>query len=335
MIYPRPIPMSDSARPEGALPLAGTALWFDRVELLERGRGPRTIPAAELDAETRACLSAPRPDLAGLALDHVRLMGILNVTPDSFSDGGRYLDSGGAAPRAAELVRAGAEILDIGGESTRPGSFEVAVDEEIARITPAIREAAPLVPVSVDTRKAAVGRQAVQLGASMLNDVSGLLHDPDLALVAAESGAPLIVMHMRGTPETMQGLTDYDDVLLDVYDELAERLAAAEAAGIPRVRLIADPGIGFAKTTGQNLALIRNLSLFHNLGVPLLLGVSRKRFIGNIAGIEAAAERMPGSIAMALEGARQGAHVIRVHDVAATRQALALWFAVTGGRNDA
>ncbi len=328
MIYPRPIPMSDPARSPGALPLAGGPLWFDRVEVLGRGRAARVIPAADLDGETRDRLAGARPALAGLSLDRPRIMGILNVTPDSFSDGGRYLD--GAAAQARALVAAGAEILDVGGESTRPGAAEVPVEEEIGRVLPAIRAAAGLAPVSIDTRKAAVAAAAFDAGAAILNDVSALGFDPALGPLAAARGTPVILMHMRGTPQTMQDDPRYDDVLLDVFDELKARLTAAQAMGIPRERLVADPGIGFAKTAEHNLALIRRLSLFHALGVPLMLGASRKRFIGTIGGEPQADRRAPGSIAVALEGARQGAHLLRVHDVAETKQALALWSALNG-----
>lgn len=332
MIYPRPIPMSDPARHPGALPLAGGALWFDRVELLQRGQAPRVVPAADLDGETRDRLSALRPPLAGVALDRPRIMGILNVTPDSFSDGGRYLAADAAGAQARAMVAAGADILDIGGESTRPGAPEVPVDAEIARVLPAIRAAAPLAPVSIDTRKAAVAEAAFAAGATVLNDVAALGFDPALGPLAARNGWPVILMHMRGTPETMTGETGYADVLLDVYDELAARLHAARAMGIAPDRLVADPGIGFAKDAGQNIALIRRLSLFHNLGVPVLLGASRKRFIGDIGGEGQADRRMPGSVAVALEGARQGAHLLRVHDVAETKQALSLWAALNGGK---
>ena len=332
----RPIPMQDTARPPGALPLAGGPLWFDRVETWEPG-GPRSLrPAADLPAELRDRLTAPRAPVAGMALDAPRVMGIVNVTPDSFSDGGRFLARDDALAHARALAAAGAAILDIGGESTRPGAAEVTEAEEIARTAPVIRalaappmdrpagiaELAPL--TSIDTRKAAVAEAAVAAGAALVNDVTGLAFDPGMAGVVARTGAALCLMHSRGTPETMAGLTDYDDLLAEVYLWLDAQIARAEAAGIPRARILVDPGIGFAKTAEQNLALIRGLALFHGLGCGLLVGLSRKRFIGTIGGAAVPAARMPGSLAMGLAAVAQGAQVLRVHDVAETVQALRL-----------
>lgn len=227
----------------------------------------------------------------------------------------------------------GADVLDIGGESTRPGAAEVAVTEEVARTAPviaALREGGIATPISVDTRKAAVARAALAAGAGIVNDVAAMGFDPEMAPVVAGAGAPVILMHSIKTPATMQDDPRYEDVLLDVYDFLKARIAAAEVAGIARGRIMVDPGIGFGKTAAHNLALLRRLSLFHDLGVPLLLGVSRKRFIGTIGGEDRAERRMPGSVAVALAGVAQGAQVLRVHDVAETRQALRLWLAVNG-----
>jgi len=331
--YYRPIAHTGLDRPAGALPLAGTWAWFTRAERISRDGLREVIPAADLPGDLATRLTAPRPDLAGLALDRPRLMGVLNVTPDSFSDGGRYPDPVSAVQRAGEILRDGADILDIGGESTRPGASDVPVPEEIARTAPviaALRAAGATAPVSIDTRKAAVAEAALSAGATMLNDVAALSFDPRMAGVAEASGATLCLMHAQGDPATMQQNPRYDDVLLDVYDFLAARVAAAEAAGIRRDRLIVDPGIGFGKTQAHNLALIRGLSLFHGLGCPILLGVSRKRFIGTIGGEPDAARRAPGSIAVALEGLRQGVQIVRVHDIAETRQAALLWWAVNG-----
>lgn len=328
--YLRPIVMTDAARPDGALTLAGGWCWFDRVEVLERGRPARLVRASEVDA---AALVAPRPGFGGLTMDLPRIMGILNVTPDSFSDGGLFLRPEAAVMQARRMA-AGADILDIGGESTRPGAVEVAADEEIARTAPviaALRAAGVDLPVSIDTRKAAVAQAGFAAGATILNDVTALQYDPAMAGAAAALGAPIILMHSLASPETMQDDPRYDDVLLDVYDALAARLAAAQAAGIPRDRLAVDPGIGFGKTLEHNLALLNRLSLFHGLGVPVLLGASRKRFIGTIGAEAEAARRMPGSLAVALAGVAQGVQMIRVHDVAETRQALSLWQAVTKG----
>ena len=325
--------MTDAARSEAALTLAGGWRWFDRVEVLERGRPARLVPVGELSAEALAPLVTARPDFGGLSMARPRIMGILNVTPDSFSDGGLFLRPEAAVMQARKMA-AGADILDIGGESTRPGAVEVAEADEIARTAPviaALREGGLDLPVSIDTRKAAVARAAFAAGATILNDVTALQFDPAMAGAAAALSAPVILMHSIASPETMQDDPRYDDVLLDVYDALAARLAEAEAAGIPRARLAVDPGIGFGKTLEHNLALLNRLSLFHGLGVPVLLGASRKRFIGTIGAEAEAARRMPGSLAVALAGVAQGVQMIRVHDVAETRQALSLWQAVTNG----
>lgn len=291
------------------------------------------VPVSDLDDATRHRLSAKRPDFSGLAMDRPRLMGILNVTPDSFSDGGLFLRPEAALMQARKMA-AGADILDIGGESTRPGAVEVLTDEETARTAPviaALREGGLDVPISIDTRKAAVAGAAFVAGATILNDVTALQFDPAMAGVVAASGRPVILMHSIATPETMQVDPHYDDVLLDVYDALAARLVEAEAAGIPRDKLAIDPGIGFGKTLQHNLTLLSRLSLFHNLGVPVLLGASRKRFIGTISAEADAQKRLPGSLAVALAGVAQGMQMIRVHDVAETRQALSLWHAATTG----
>lgn len=334
MSYYRPIPMADAARPPTALPLAGGWLWFERVEHLRRGAAPQLIAAADLPPAVLARITAPRAPLAGLSLDRPRLMGILNVTPDSFSDGGRYLAPDAAQAQAAALLAAGAEILDVGGESTRPGAVEVPEAEEIARTAPviaALRAGGLGAAISIDTRKAAVARAALQAGADIVNDVSAFAYDPGLADVVAQSGAPLCLMHAQGSPQDMQRDPRYDDVLLDVYDFLDDHLARAEARGIARARVMVDPGIGFGKTLAHNLALIRGLSLFHSLGCPILLGVSRKKFIGTLAAEPDPARRAPGSVAVALAGVAQGAQVLRVHDVWETRQALTLWQAATLG----
>jgi dihydropteroate synthase len=332
MSYFRPIAMVDAACPEGALPLAGGWCRFAQVEVLERGRAPRVIPAAEVPRDVLERLTAPRPALAGLSLGRPRIMGILNVTPDSFSDGGRFLDQGAALAQGRAMAGAGAAILDIGGESTRPGAAEVAVAEEVARTAPVMSALAALgVPLSIDTRKAAVAEAALAAGAGIVNDVAALGFDPALAGVVARAGVPVVLMHALGTPATMQDDPVYEDVLLDVYDFLGQRIAFAEAAGIARDRIVVDPGIGFGKTVAHNLALLRGLSLFHGLGCPILLGASRKRFIGTVGGEAQADRRVAGSLAVALTGVAQGAQILRVHDVNETRQALALWQAITLG----
>ncbi|KAB2920572.1 MAG: dihydropteroate synthase [Hyphomicrobiaceae bacterium] len=271
-------------------------------------------------------LCRPRPPISGLTLNRPRVMGIINVTPDSFSDGGRYLAQDAAIEHGFRLEAEGAEILDIGGESTRPGSEAVDLDEECRRVLPVIaaltKRSRAL--ISIDTRKAEVMRRAALEGAHLINDVSALTHDPNSLGAAAATGLPVVLMHARGDPRTMQQNPTYDDVVLDVSDWLEARIEACEAAGIPRARLIVDPGIGFGKTLAHNLALLGSLSLYHGLGCALLLGASRKSFIGKLmgAGVD---ERLPGSLAAALIGSEQGAQILRVHDVAATRQALAVW----------
>lgn len=325
--YFRPIVQTDSHRPEGALTLAGGWAWFSEVEELTRDGSGGILPARALPDAAQNALTAHRPAIAGLTMDRPRLMGILNVTPDSFSDGGLFNAPDAAQAHAESMVKSGADILDIGGESTRPGAKTVPVDEEINRTAPviaALRAGGLKMPISIDTRKAEVARSALAAGANLVNDVAAFSFDPGLAAVTAQAGAPVCLMHAQGTPEKMQANPRYDDVLLDVYDFLADRIDAAVAAGIPRSRIVTDPGIGFGKTLDHNLALIRSLSLFHSLGCPILLGASRKRFIGTLADAPEAADRMAGSVAVALEGARQGVQFLRVHDIPETRQALTL-----------
>ncbi len=324
MRYIRPLVQTDPARPEGAVTLAGGWCWFDRVEVLSREAAPAVLPVAALTPEEMAPLTAPRAPVAGLPMDAPRVMAILNLTPDSFSDGGSHF---GQELEDGLALAAEADMLDIGGESTRPGAEEVSVEEETRRVAPvisALRESGCGTPISVDTRKAEVARAGLAAGADMVNDVSAMLFDPEIARVTAEAGAPICLMHAQGSPETMQDDPRYTDVLLDVYDHLAERVAAAEAAGIARARIVVDPGIGFGKTMAHNLALLGRLSLFHALGCPVLLGVSRKRFIGTIGEAEDPVARMPGSLALAVLAAGQGVQLLRVHDARETRQGLRL-----------
>ena len=320
LYQPRPRPDADGPR------LAGGWLRFDRVTILERGAPPRDVAPGDLPPEALDRLIAPRAPLAGLTMDAPRIMGIVNVTPDSFSDGGRYLRPDAARARAEAMEAA--DILDIGGESTRPGATEVPADEEIARIAPVV-VALRGRRISIDTRKAAVARAALEAGAAIVNDVSALTFDAGMASTLAGSDAPLILMHAQGAPETMQDDLRYGDVVHDVYEALAARVAAAEAAGIARDRLVVDPGIGFGKTLAHNLALLRRIGAFHGLGLPILLGASRKRFVGTIGGAEAADARMPGTLAVTLAAVAQGVQIHRVHDVAEIAQGLALWRAVT------
>lgn len=321
--YFRPVP--DLAG--GRWRLAGGWVRFSSFERLARGAAPRIVHDAPDDVIE--ALTAPRPPVLGLSMDAPRIMGIVNVTPDSFSDGGRWNADGGIA-HGRELVAHGAHILDIGGESTRPGSAAVPVPDEIARIRPAVVALSGETAVSIDTRKADVARAGLAAGGGMVNDVSGLDFDPGMAAAVAETGAAICLMHAKGLPENMQDDPRYGDVLLDVYDALAERIARAEAAGIARDRIVIDPGIGFGKTLEHNLAILRRISLYHALGVPVLLGASRKRFIGTIGGAGEAVRRDPGTLAVTLAAVQQGIQIHRVHDVAGTRQGLAMWQAIRG-----
>ncbi|HEX8694311.1 MAG TPA: dihydropteroate synthase [Longimicrobium sp.] len=259
-----------------------------------------------------------------LSLERPLVMGVLNVTPDSFSDGGRFRDAGPALARARQLAREGADLLDVGGESTRPGSGGVPADEELARVLPVLeRVKAELdLPVSVDTRKAAVAREVLAAGADAVNDVSALA-DPEMAGAVASTDAGLVLMHMRGTPETMQTLTDYRDVAEDVAEELAGPLGRALAAGIAAERIVVDPGVGFAKTAEQNLELIARLDVLRRrLERPVLLGPSRKAFIGRLLGGIPAEERDAGTVGACVAGLARGARIFRVHEVRAARHAL-------------
>ena len=340
-IPPEPLPGGVYLRP--CNPVPGPALAFDLVDVLFRGTpvrrqvrlqqavlhrwAERNAPGAAHEiARLGARLSAPRGPVCGVALDRPRLMGVLNVTPDSFSDGGDFAAQDDAIAHGRAMAEAGADIVDVGGESTRPGSHAPDEAEEMRRVIPVIRAlAGDGLLVSVDTRRAAVMEAALDAGARIVNDMSALGHDPDARTVVARSGAWVVLAHMQGTPETMQQGPRYDDASLDVFDALAARVAAAEACGIPRARVIVDPGIGFGKTARHNLEVLRDLALFHGLGCPLLVGASRKSFIGRLSAGETPKARLPGSLAAGLHALGEGAHILRVHDVAETRQALAIW----------
>jgi dihydropteroate synthase len=310
-----------------ALPLAGGPLAYSLVEIVERhGAGDIRRRIVSVSADSRNPLAretAEAPSRARAPL----VMGIVNATPDSFSDSGDHLDPASAIAHAEAMVKAGAGIIDIGGESTRPGAEPVSVDEEIRRVVPVIagiRVMAEAVgtTISIDTRNAQTMQAALAAGASMINDVSALTRDPESLSVAAKATGPVVLMHMQGEPRTMQQAPTYDDVVLDVYDALEARIAAAEGAGIDRSRIVIDPGIGFGKTVAHNLALLSQLSLFHELGVPLLVGVSRKGFIGRLSAGEPAGRRLGGSLAAGLAAIGQGAQIVRAHDVPETLQAL-------------
>ena len=329
-------------------PLAGPWRAPARCEILLRSRD--RVETVEADADAARAwagslggrhaprvaglferIARARPPFGGLDVGVCRLMGVVNVTPDSFSDGGLALAAEDARRRGLAMAEEGAAILDVGGESTRPGADPTPADEEIRRVIPAIeRLAGRSAPISVDSRKAEVMAAALDAGASMVNDVSALTHDPDSMALVAERGAPVILMHALADPKTMQDDPVYDHVSLDVFDFLEARVDACLAAGIARRDIAVDPGIGFGKTLEHNLTLLRDLPLFHGLGCPVLLGASRKRFIGVLSGEAVAARRVGGSVAAALAGARAGARILRVHDVAETAQALAVWRAIEG-----
>ena len=332
--YFRPLVRNGPDRPLDALTLAGGWCWFREVAVHERGKPVTHIAATDVPRDVLDSLTKKRAPLADLTMNCPRIMGILNVTPDSFSDGGCFDAPDLAVTHATQMIAAGADLVDIGGESTRPGAVEVPVTDEIARTAPAIAalRAVSDIPISIDTRKAGVTEAAMRAGANMINDVAALTFDPQMAAIVAASGAPLCLMHAQGDPKTMQADPRYDDVLLDVYDFLEDRIAAAQAAGIARDRIIVDPGIGFGKTVAHNLTLLHGLSLFHALGCPILLGASRKRFIGVLGGGEKATDRVAGSVAVALHGLRQGVQILRVHDTFQTKQAFDLEQAISGAQ---
>ena len=264
-----------------------------------------------------------------------QIMGILNVTPDSFFDGGRYAGRQAAVVRALEMVEEGADIIDIGGESSRPPVYgeapQVSLEEECARVVPIVEEVRRHsdVPISVDTTKAEVARRALQAGADIVNDISALRDDPEMVEVAASSGAPVVLMHRRGTPVTMQKNTWYEDLLGELKNFLTERIAAARAGGVALERIAVDPGIGFGKSVEGNLEIIRHLGEFAELGCPILVGASRKSFIWKHMGLKAE-EGLEGSLAVAVLSVAKGANILRVHDVAATVRAVRMAEAIAG-----
>jgi dihydropteroate synthase len=330
MSYRFPILRPAATAPDDAPALRGQpALRVMGVQDLSRDG--RLIERA-LDPECDGVFLDPPAPIAGLTLTRPAIMGIVNVTPDSFSDGGRFDTHERAVAHAQRLLAEGADLLDIGGESTRPGAAEVEIAEEIERTAPviaALRAAGVSVPISIDTRKARVAEAALRAGADIVNDVSALTWDRDMAGVVAQADVPVCLMHAQGTPQTMQKDPKYNDVRFDVHDWLRIAMDRAMAAGIDPARIILDPGIGFGKTVAHNLALLSHVALLHGLGCAILLGASRKRFIGVLGGSEQADARLAGSLAVALQGAAQGVQILRVHDVNDTRQALSLWRAMT------
>jgi dihydropteroate synthase len=324
--------------------LAGAGLGFTLVAAVGLGADRRPVsviaPIAELEAWITkdgarfaervrlqlGFLSAGRASWAGFALDRPILMGVLNVTPDSFSDGGQWFDTESAIARGRALLDAGADIIDVGGESTRPGAEALAPGEELRRVEPVVRALAELgAAVSIDTRHAAVMEAALDAGARIVNDVSALTHDPESLAVVSRRRCPVVLMHMRGEPATMQRDPVYDWPLVEVLDYLEARIAACNAAGVPRESIAVDPGIGFGKLVSHNLELLAGIGAFHSLGCAVLLGVSRKSTIARLSRGEPPDARLPGSLAAALSGLQQGVQILRVHDVAETRQAITVW----------
>ena len=317
--------------------LAGGLNWFASVELIH-GDGKRELVAVEgvearfddaMPADWARLTAARAPLRIGermIRLDQPHVMGIINATPDSFSDGGAYPDAAAAAEAGAEMAAQGAAIVDIGGESTRPGAQPVWEGDEIERVLPVVRQlAAGGVAVSIDTRKSGVMQAAIGAGAGLVNDVSALSWDPHAAATVAAAGVPVVLMHHQGDPATMQDGPRYGDVLVEVYLWLEQRIAAAEAAGIERSRILVDPGIGFGKSVAHNLELMNGLALYHGLGCGIVVGASRKRMIGALSNEAPAGERLGGSLALALKAVDQGAQVVRVHDVRDTVQAIRVW----------
>jgi dihydropteroate synthase len=321
--------------------LAGGLTWFAAVELItvkgHRRVSTELLPVegieSRFDEEIAGqweALAAPRPPLQlgerTIRLDQPQVMGIVNATPDSFSDGGQFASAAEAAEAGARMGAEGAAIVDVGGESTRPGARSIWAGDEIDRVAPVIRQlAAGGAAVSVDTRKADVMTAAVEAGARMINDVSALTYDARSPEVAAGLNVPVVLMHHKGAPEVMQDEPRYDDVLVEVYLWLEERVEAAVQAGVARQHILIDPGFGFGKNVSHNLELMNGLALFHSLGCPLVIGASRKRTIGALSGEAPADRRIAGSIAFAMKAVEQGVQLLRVHDTFETVQAVRVW----------
>lgn len=340
--YLRPIYFIDSPQQhEGSSArLAGTMLWFAAVELIHRDGKTKTrsiVPVAQCGTLPDAAkpifarlTSARTPLQMGtrtIRLDQPQVMGILNLTPDSFSDGGKHSDDPAQAATAGiDMCAAGASIIDVGGESTRPGAPTVWEGDEIKRVQPVIeRMASAGIAISADTRKAAVMLAVLAAGATMINDVSALLYDEMALSIVAACGVPVVLMHAPSQNNDPHKGGDYEDVLLDVYDWLENRVAEVEAAGVDRSRIVIDPGIGFGKSLSDNLTIINNLALFHGIGCPILFGASRKRMIGALSNEAEVDARLGGSLFLAMKAIEQGAQIIRVHDVAETVQAIHVW----------
>ena len=338
-LHLRPVQFVDTpiGHPDGTVArLAGGMQWFAAYEVIE-GRARRTIPVADVAtlgdraARLHAAITSPRAALQlgdrTLRFDQPVVAGILNVTPDSFSDGGKHVDDPAAAAAAGiDMAAAGATLIDVGGESTRPGAAVVWEGDEIKRLVPVVERLARAgAIVSVDTRKAAVMEATLAAGAHIVNDVAALLWDDRALGVVARSGCPVVMMHSPDPKKGGHGDGGYANVLTDVFDWLEARIAAVVAGGVDRSRIIVDPGIGFGKTLAENLALLNGLSIFHGLGCPIMLGASRKRLIGALSNEAPVGQRLAGSLALAVKGAEVGVQILRVHDVAETVQAVRIW----------
>lgn len=329
--YYRPLLYPWAGHNNDSFRLAGGWCAFSQIEVLSRIEAPKIIPAKNAPEDIIKRLTKDRAPLSGVTLSYPRIMGIINITPDSFSDGGDDLAPKDALHSAHMMKKSGADFLDIGGESTRPGADFVPANEEVARILPvisALTKENNTTPISVDTRKANVAAKALDAGAKIVNDVSALTFDKKMAHIVAKNRAPICLMHAQGSPKTMQHNPIYDNVLLNIYDYLENVIKDAQAAGIKRENIIIDPGIGFGKTVEHNCKLIKNIALFHGLGVPILLGGSRKSFIQHISPNLLPKERLAGSLATALYGISQGVHIVRVHDTYETSQALTMWYKI-------
>ncbi|HEX3424333.1 MAG TPA: dihydropteroate synthase [Sphingomicrobium sp.] len=321
--------------------LAGGLSWFAAVELIhverDKRRSVELVPLEGIEQRFDDDMAAQWQMLTStrsalrlgerlVRLDQPQVMGIINVTPDSFSDGGRFADAGAAAAAGSDLAVQGAAIIDVGGESTRPGAKAVWEGDEIERVVPVIRQVAGSgAAVSIDTRKADVMTAALEAGARMINDVSALSYDDRSLSVAAASGVPVVLVHHKGSPETMQDDPHYDDLLVEIYLWFENRIRDVEEAGVEQERILIDPGFGFGKKLAHNLELMNGLAMFHSLGCPLVIGASRKRTIGALSGEAPAEQRLGGSVAFALKAAEQGVQLLRVHDVFETLQALRVW----------
>ncbi len=328
--YFRPIINSDPKIPGNACVMQGTPFWFTHAEKLTRHSEPELVLAKKIPDYILHNIIDQRAKICGLSFDIPRVMGILNVTPDSFSDGGKYSTLENATQHCMSMVSAGADIIDIGGESTRPGALEVETSEEISRVIPVIDRITNeiAVPVSTDTRKSQVAKMAISSGATLVNDISGLTFDSKMGEFCIKHSVPVCIMHSQGLPETMQMEPTYRDVCLDIYDFLSQQIENLVNAGMQRKAIIVDPGIGFGKSLTHNVKLLQKISLFHGLGTPILIGVSRKKFIKTLAGLKENEDRMPGSISIALFARSQGVQIFRVHDVKETVQAMKLWHSV-------